>query len=653
MKKISIFFFSLMVSLSVAAQDAYVHPCAKHKQEAAMHTFKKTRAAVNDIALMSQYDVHNYHLNISTENNSLDVAGSTLIGAKVIATSIDTFAFELHSAHTIDSVKYNGAIIPSWHVADMGYAKFPTPIAANANFDIIVYYHGTCPQTGSSAIGYGYNTDVSPSWGNSVTWSLSQPYSAYHWFACKQFLQDKADSSSVSITTSNFNKAGSNGVLVSIDSLPNNKLRYNWKSNLPINYYLISVAVAKYVEYTTYAHPTNFPNDSIKIQNYIYDNPATLTKYKGNLDTMAMIMEYFSEKISLYPFAKEKYGHCMAPFSGGMEHQTMTSQGVFEFTINAHEMFHQWFGDNVTCKTWSDIFVNEGFASYGEYLALEKWRSYTEAQKDMANVHRRVKQQLGGSIYTSDTSNNRIFDSRLSYDKGSAVIHSLRFVLGDSLFFKTLTIYQNQYANGNATIDDFKTVAETISGKNLTDFFNQWIYGEGYPMFTTEYTSSGNAIILKINHVGSMASNNLYKTPLEVKCFSGSGDTTLLLNISANTNTFYIPSTKNITNIQLDPNNWILDSSKVTKNPDLLLSINNTNFENFITIYPNPTNNIFYCEGAKYVKQFSITDVVGRMVKNGTVMENKIDASNWVDGIYTIRMIDVFGQHHVVKLVKK
>ena len=97
-----------------------------------------------------------------------------------------------------------------------------------------------------------------------------------------------------------------------------------------------------------------------------------------------------------------------------------------------------------------------------------------------------------------------------------------------------------------------------------------------------------------------MASNNLYKTPLEVKCFSGSGDTTLLLNISANTNTFYIPSTKNITNIQLDPNNWILDSSKVTKNPDLLLSINNTNFEHLITIYPNPTNNIFYCEGAKF-----------------------------------------------------
>ena len=150
-----------------------------------------------------------------------------------------------------------------------------------------------------------------------------------------------------------------------------------------------------------------------------------------------------------------------------------------------------------------------------------------------------------------------------------------------------------------------------------------------------------------------MASNNLYKTPLEVKCFSGGGDTTLLLNISANTNTFYIPSTKNITNMQLDPNNWILDSSKVIKNPDLLLSINNTNFEHLITIYPNPTNNIFYCEGAKYVKQFSITDVVGRMVKNGTVMENKIDASNWVDGIYTIRMIDVFGQHHVVKLVKK
>jgi aminopeptidase N len=650
--------FSIIIALFAAtqllAQDSETHPCAKHKAEAYNTFSKKTRAAVNDIALMNVYDVHNYHLAIAAENNTLDIIGATTIGSKIVGLGLDTFAFELHSAHNIDSVMYNGIVLPSWHVTDMGYAKMPTIIATNTLVNITIYYHGTCTQTGSSAIGYGFNTANSPSWGNSVVWSLSQPYSAYHWFACKQSLQDKADSSSVSITTSNTNKAGSNGVLVSIDSLQNNKVRYNWKSNLPIDYYLISVAIAEYVDYTIYAHPTNLPNDSIPIQNYVYNNPGALPNFKSSIDSVAKMIEYFSEKIYLYPFYKEKYGHCMAPFSGGMEHQTMTTQGFFNLTLNAHELFHQWFGDHVTCKTWSDIFVNEGFASYGEYLILENLKSYASAQSNMSSVHRRVKAQLGGSIYFTDTTNARIFSSRLSYDKGAAVIHTLRYVLGDSVFFKTLNNYQTQYAFSSASIDDFKAVAEATSGKNLSDFFNQWIYGEGYVKFDAEYTSNGNAIIIKVNQSGSVAANNIYKTPLQIKCVSTSGDTTVTVNLTQNTHTFYIPSAKIIANIIIDPNNWILDSVvSIKKNTDLLLNTNNWLLP-VVHLYPNPATTLINITADVPITNYTIYNLLGKQVTSGIVPINQqINIEALAANMYFIKLTDFKNQSSMHKFTRQ
>src|SRR6202008_424072 len=189
----------------------------------------------------------------------------------------------------------------------------------------------------------------------------------------------------------------------------------------------------------------------------------------------------------LYPFHDEKYGHCMAPLGGGMEHQTMTTLGFFDFSIVAHEMGHQWWGDNVTCRTWNDIFLNEGFATYTEQLAIEHFDP-TNAAANMLQAHNNVMSQLGGSVYNPDTTNvNRIFSSRLSYDKGCAIIHSLRFVINnDTLFFNGLKNFQAQYHHSTASIDDFKISMENFTGMNFGQFFTQWIYGEGYPTFNVK-----------------------------------------------------------------------------------------------------------------------------------------------------------------------
>src|SRR5690606_33758647 len=117
------------------------------------------------------------------------------------------------------------------------------------------------------------------------------------------------------------------------------------------------------------------------------------------------------------------------PLSGGMEHQTMTTQGYFEKGLTTHELGHQWWGDNVTCESWADIWVNEGFASYSEYLMLENLYP-NETTSHMLDIHNNVKSNPNGSVWVQDSLNeSRIFSGRLTYDKGAAIVHTFRFIM--------------------------------------------------------------------------------------------------------------------------------------------------------------------------------------------------------------------------------
>lgn len=614
---------------------------------------------MSDNILMNKYDVHFYFLDLNIERTSTVISGATTIGARITALTTDTFCFELNQSLIIDSIIYNNQNLTKTRVGSIVYALFTSPVAQNTDVYIKIYYHGDASVTGAGAIGDGFSTGTSTSWGNKATWSLSEPYSAYEWFPCKQFLQDKADSAWVFVTTDKANKVGSNGLLEGVDSLlPGNKSRYRWKTNYMIDYYLISIAVAKYVDYTIYAHPTALVNDSIPVVNYIYDNPSTLPNFKAKIDSIPMILEYYSELFGLYPFYQEKYGHCMAPFGGGMEHQTMTSIGnLGSYATNAHELMHQWFGDHVTCKTWKDIFINEGFASYGEYLAYEKFRSYAAAQNLMKNVHDNVMVDPNAMVYFTDTNDvGRIFDSRLTYDKGNAVIHTLRFILDDTLFFNGLKQFQSTYSFSTASINDLKNSLEASSGKNLTDYFSQWIFGEGYPIYSAQYAFDGNNLFLKVTHTTSSTFTPLFKTPLEIKCSTNSGDTTILVDITQNSNTFMFPSSRTYTNLSFDPNNWLLnDSGSVVKNLDLIpVSAATFNLENSVHLYPNPTNDFIQIDYSSSNQAYYILrEMNGREIQKAILYpKNKIDLTRLSSGIYSLEIENSTGKitRKVIKL---
>ena len=452
---------------------------------------------------------------------------------------------------------------------------------------------------------------------------------------------------------------GSNGLLKNVVAIGDKK-RYEWKSIHPIDYYLISVSTSKYREYNFYAHPQFLVNDSILIQNFIYDNAINNTAWAGQktaLNYIVPTIELQSKLFGMYPFYKEKYGHCMAPLGGGMEHQTMTTLGFFEFELDAHELGHQWWGDHVTCKRWQDIFINEGFASYTEYLCDQYLPtiSGTSASAKMTQVHNSVMSQPGGSSYftNADTVNaNVIFSSRLTYDKGSAIIHMIRYEINnDSTFFPMLRAFQSAYSFSTASVPDFKFFIENYTGKNFTQFFNQWYYGQGYPTFNVKWNQVGNnTLYIKNTQTQSMASSvPLFITPLDYRVVrGGKPDTILRLTHAQLIENYSLPLTGTVTAIFIDPANWILNkvlgptkdvTLGVTTGIDELNSIP----EAFVG--PNPTSDILnvnlYNNETAIIE---IVDVVGKQLMKKEINSHaEFDVSNYANGIYIVNIKNKVG----------
>jgi aminopeptidase N len=593
--------------------------CESIKAERLLKKWGTYQAKNADLDL---YDVTYHKLDLSVTNTSTYLEGKVTTRAIVSASQMDVFVFELHPSLTADSVKINGT--PCSPVMNGNYREcaLPAPIPQSAGFTAEIWYHGTPSATGTSAIGQGISTGQSPSWGNRVMWTLSQPYSAYEWWPCKQNLADKIDSLDVWLTVGDSLKAGSNGVLTNITPMPGNKLRFEWAHRYPIDYYLISMAVAKYVDYSFYAYPEGNA-DSVLIQNFIYDNPATLAQFQGQINLTKNFMEAFSTVWGPYPFENEKYGHCMAPFGGGMEHQTMTSQGSFNFTLTAHELAHQWFGNKVTCGSWKDIWLNEGFASYGEYLAYELV-SPSQAADRMNTFHASAMEQPGGSVFVDDTSDvSRIFSSRLTYRKGAALVHMIRFLVNnDALFFQGLRNYLQQFAFGTATATDLKSVMENTAGIDLTNFFTECYYGEGYPVFSLRYKKSSNGrVYLKIIQTTSMPTvTPLFHIPVEIRLLGAGSDTTVRVMSDASEVFFDFAYSGNVTAAQIDPNQWILNQNGSILSDNTLET--ETTDSKDIRLFPNPTEDLLLISGISDGTQFEITDSRGKIVQTGTLENN-------------------------------
>ncbi len=600
-------------------------------------SLKSNSLNLAQIAQTEKYDVNYYKLNLNMTNTSTTLSGYGEMQATAIA-SIDTVLYELFSSLTISSVSLNGANVPFTRSGSA--VKIAANVSPGTSFIIRTNYSGTPPTAQTNPLGgSGMSNATSPSWGNEVVWSLSEPFCAYEWWPCKQSLTDKADSCDVFITVPNSCKAGSNGVLTQVVNLGNGSSRYEWKHRHPIDYYLISVAVAEYVEYNVYANPVGAPSP-ILIQNYIYNNPQTLPNFQADIDETVDFMELFYDLYGPYPFEDEKYGHCMAPFSGGMEHQTMTTQGFFNPTLTAHELGHQWWGDYVTCASWCDIWVNEGFASYSEQIMLENLYPGQEVQ-NMQSVHNNVMSQPGGSVWVLDSLNEaRIFSGRLTYDKGAAIVHTMRYMLNDDqLFYATLKNFLSSKAFGTAFGVDVRDAFAQASGINFTPFFDEWYFGEGFPTYSVQWKQLGNDALVQISHTSSAPNvTPTFTNPIDLKFVRpGNTDTTIRFDITSNSNLFQINGIGTLSNsISIDPQNWVVNQNgTITMNE--LLSLESLNASQGMELYPNPTNDVLYVKNIPTPCSYKIYDMFGKVQSSGEVMDGySLKTNNLPSGVYLL-----------------
>ncbi|HEY6504523.1 MAG TPA: M1 family aminopeptidase [Chitinophagaceae bacterium] len=636
-KKFLLFIFAATLAISLNAQlPGDEDPGCRQKCFFGSSTHREQQVTFFQYPSMNKYDVKYVKIDIAVEANNRSIDGTSLTKAKAIQ-SLDTFIVELKNNMTVDSVFINGVKKSFTRNSDHVQVALSSAIPAGSMIDALFYYKGIAGNNGVFAGTVTSNGLV-------YTASLSESYQAREWWPAKQLLGDKIDSADIWITTSNTNKAGANGLLKAIVDKPNNKKQYQWSTRYPTAYYLLSFAVGNYMEYKIYAKPAAMAPDSILVQNYIVDNATYFNTNKANIDKTPAFIEKMSELYGLYPFKNEKYGHAHASIGGGMEHQTMTTTSSFGATLIAHELGHQWFGDNVTCATWNHIWINEGFASYSEYLMIEKLPALftTSPAMHMQNVHNDVLASLNGSVYVPDASlfdENRIFSSRFTYNKGSAIIHTLRFEMqDDNKFFQTLRTFQQQFKDSVATADDFKTVAETVCGRSFTDFFNQWYYGQGYPTFNIDCSKPGDSILLKVNQtVSAPGITPFFKGLYEFTINTAQGDTTVKVNLSVNDQSFKFRSNRMPTGVVVDPNNWVLN-----KTGSVITATNDIDVSNDIKLFPNPSSGLVYLQyPMNWFDNFQVYDVAGKLLQKQTISRGSVQKTintSMLPGIYFIRL---------------
>ncbi len=606
-------------------------------------TFAKTSQAED----FNKYDITYVKLDLSLDNLSTYMEGNVSITAKALETDFSSMLLELVDPFSVDSVFFNDAKQSYTHNDDLLTISLLPVVSNGSLFTVQIYYHGN-PATGGFFSGISQST--SNAWGNQVTWTLSEPLNAKQWWPAKQVLEDKIDSSDVFITVPNHLKVGSNGLLANVTAIDSNTDRYEWKSNYPIAYYLISIAIAEYDEYNVFAFEGT--DDEILVQNYLYNNSGVLPAYKSVIDQVPAMIELYSDLFGMYPFKDEKYGHTMAELGGGaMEHQTMTTMTGFPFNTTAHELVHQWFGDQVTCGTWQDIWVNEGFASYGEYLANEFLQSQSSANSWLSDAHYYAFQRPTGSIYVpleSAEDEGTIFNYRLTYKKGGSIIHMIRRELNDDdLFFSIMKEYQVRYKHATALGVDFKEVIEDLSGKDFTNFFNQWYFGEGFPSHRFEWTYENDSLKISSVQTTSATVTPFFNLAIDVNLIFDEGDSLIRLDITENTQEFKIKIPKEVKIISFDPNkDLLMKTLGVTyikpKEPEVVLSIEE-GLLNKVELYPNPSSGIVTLQYTRetMVNNIQVFSLQGAEVTNLTIKPSNTNTINIIGlgaGLYQIHI---------------
>lgn len=507
----------------------------------------------------TEIDVLHYKFNIEVNDNDDTIQGLAEITFKVIQKS-SSFSLDLALQRArgkgmiIDNISFNGFPIKNFSqshdkiVVAVPPGKNTTELPEHDSSVLIVSYHGV-PADGLiiSKNKYGDRTFFSDNW----------PDRAHNWIPCKDDPADKARFEFIVTAPSQY-QVVSNGTLEEIKNLPGNRKLTHWKEDVPLPTKVMVIGIAKFAVKKFPDSPSDIP-----VSAWVY--PQDSVSGFRNYSTAPAILKFYSDYVGPFPYNKLANVQSTTIF-GGMENasaifyseESAEQNASFEDLL-AHEIAHQWFGDMVTEKSFSHLWLSEGFANYMTDIYL----GYRYGADSMVN---RLKEERARVIDFQRASTKPVVDSaspfmRLlspnSYERGAWVLHMLHMQLGDSIFRNFIRAFYDRYKGKNADTDDLRKVAEQLSGKDLRQFFRQWLHTPAIPRvhIRWHYDQKNRAVSITIDQ---KQKQGVFQFPLEIKLISDKKSAITTLNITRQRETFSVPARSVISDIDPDPNTSLL-----------------------------------------------------------------------------------------------
>jgi aminopeptidase N len=554
----------ILLASALAAQTPFeqIHGDILQKMEVerARAHFERTPLLMPDpTPVQLQFDVLHYVMDIAFNPVTEEVAGTVIVTVESLVDSLYTVDIDSDDVLTIHAVEEVGGDPLLWiHPPDLLSIDLSPGLAVGEQIEIEVTYSGypaTAPNTGL------FFRDFS---GTPVIYSLSEPWGARTWWPCKDYPDDKATFDIYLSVPSNLIAASNGNYLGYTEEMQwgSPYRRYQWHETYPMTTYLASIAASEYVvldDYFVYAVAETMP-----ITHYVYPSRVTLCMEDFNITVPSL--EFFSEIFGLYPFVEEKYGKALANLGGAMEHQTLCSYGWFLATgthsydwIFVHELAHQWFGDLITCKDWTHIWLNEGFASYSEALWFEHvdgpaaLRPYMEGKDEPWTWSGPILRDPGS------TDPWYYFDS-VVYDKAAWLLHMLRHVVGDVTFFQALQAYitDTRYRFSVAETEDFVNICEDHYGAELDWFFDEWLMREDRLTFEWRWSINQLATEFDLTVTIDQLQVEVYTMPIDLRYRTAAEYVDTVLWVDELHEEFTITLAGPVIDVELDPDHWIL-----------------------------------------------------------------------------------------------
>ena len=536
------------------------------------------RAAPATDPLQAKYDVQWYDCTWAPTMTARSLQESSAwMGAKSLDSTLQTVVLDFDNnggSMTIlgvDSGPSTAALPYTYSsTTKMIRITLPAPVPAGREFRVRVRFQGTPATRTLFGNPFARTTHGSPS--RSVVYTFSQPYGARTWWPCKDQTHDKATTMTlrVSVPSGQGWEVVTNGLLQS-RTISAGRETWEWFHAYPISTYLVSICITNYIyvgsTYTALDGVTTMP-----IAHAIYPENISF-EATGAQGTLA-VMNFFAQIFGEYPFLTEKYFTASHASGSGMEHQTCTSMPARDVQDgrqrrNVHELAHMWFGDLITCESFEHLWLNEGFATLAEALWVEH-NSGRQAYHDYVNNWTVTTSQ---PVVGPNTDN---FATSVAYRKGAWILHMLRGMVGEAKFFEILRGWAAHptVRYGTANSQQFEDFCESVTVRDLTAFFSQWLYrgsDVGTPAqpayrFNASLTRGApNTLSLRIDQTQGGAA---FVMPIPIRLKDAAGATLGIVaqNTQIGETITVGVGTFDPVELDFDPDNWVLKTPQISIN---------------------------------------------------------------------------------------